>query len=226
MVNPITLKIRTKKLSALLKDARIAAGRSIKECAAILGLSSSKYGAYEKGDKAPSLPELEVLAFYLDTPLAHFWSQDSRSAGKQEMLETTNLYRKIPLRQRIVGAYLRKYRLEKAVTQKDLSESIGITPQRLKSYEEGSQPIPLPELEGLVTTLDVPLELFFAKDGTVGKWADEQRHIQQFLELSPEMQKFVTTPVNAPYLEIAMRMSGLSVDALRGLAEGLLDITL
>ncbi len=28
---------------------------------------------YEAGEKSPSLPELEVLAYYLDVPLERFW---------------------------------------------------------------------------------------------------------------------------------------------------------
>ena len=50
---------------------------------------------------------------------------------------------------------------------------------------------------------------------------------------NPAILRFVTRnariclkPVNLPYLEIAQRLSGLSVEKLRAMAEGLLDITL
>jgi transcriptional regulator with XRE-family HTH domain len=226
MVRPITLKIRAKKLGVLLRDARLSTGKSMKECAEILGISSAKIGTFERGDKSPSLPELEILAFFLDIPLEHFWSQASRFTNQEERFGSTNLARLIPLRQRILGARLRKARTEDQITQKALAQSVGITPARLKSYETGEQPIPLPELEGIAAELDLPIEHFLDKDGKVGQWAAEQRAIQQFLSLPKELQEFITKPVNTPYLDVAQRMSGLSVEQLRAIAEGLLDITL
>ena len=40
------------------------------------------------------------------------------------------------------------------------------------------------------------------------------------------MQQFVSKPVNQPYLELAQRLSEMSVERLRSVAEGLLEITL
>jgi len=40
-----------------------------------------------------------------------------------------------------------------------------------------------------------------------------------------EMQVFVSKPINRPYLELAIRLSEMSVDRLRSVAEGLLEIT-
>jgi len=226
MVSPIALKIRAKKLGVLLRDARLSAGKNMKECADMLRITSAKISAFESGEKSPSLPELEVLAFFLDVHLEHFWSQASRFSTQKERVSSSNLTRLIPLRQRILGALLRKTRTEDNITLKALAESVGITPDRLKSYEMGEQAVPLPELEGLASELELTIEHFMDKNGKIGQWAAQQRAIQKFLELSPELQEFVTKPVNAPYLEVTQRMSDLSVEKLRAIAEGLLDITL
>ena len=53
-----------------------------------------------------------------------------------------------------------------------------------------------------------------------------QRAMQKFIELPEEMQNFVCQPVNRPYLELAMKLSDMSREKLRAVAEGLLDITL
>ena len=45
------------------------------------------------------------------------------------------------------------------------------------------------------------------------------------MALPLEMQVFVSKPINRPYLELAMRLNDMSVDKLRGVAEGLLEIT-
>jgi hypothetical protein len=41
-----------------------------------------------------------------------------------------------------------------------------------------------------------------------------------------ELQSFVVKPINQPYLELAQRLSEMSVEKLRAVAEGLLEITL
>jgi transcriptional regulator with XRE-family HTH domain len=226
MVNPITLKIRAKKLGVLIKDARLAAGKSMKDCAAATGVSIERVRAFERGEKPPSLPEVEVLAFFLNAPLEHFWSQESRSGDLEKRVESSNLHRLVPLRQRILGVLLKKARTDAGLSLKALAESVGITTRRLKSYETGEKPIPLPELEGMASPLGLPIEHFRDESGVVGEWASQQQVVSQFLNLPPELQEFVTKPVNIPYLEIAHRLSGLSVEKLRTMAEGLLDITL
>ena len=50
--------------------------------------------------------------------------------------------------------------------------------------------------------------------------------MQDFKEMPPELQAFVAKPINLPYLELAQRLSEMSVDKLRAVAEGLLEITL
>ena len=130
------------------------------------------------------------------------------------------------MRRRIVGTLLRKARLDAGVTMKDLAESAGITAKRLKSYEIGEQPIPLPELEGMASHLNLSVDHFRDVEGPVGKWNAQQQAVQRFLELPDDLQQFVAKPVNVPYLELAQRLSGMSVDQLRAVAEGLLEITL
>ena len=226
MVNPLALKIRTKKLGVLLRDARLSSGKSMKDCGDAIGISSSRIGSFERGEKAPSLPELEAIAFYLDIPLDHFWSDESLSDDNEERADASNLDRLITIRHRIVGTMLRKTRLDANVSMKDLAETVGISPKKLKSYEMGEQPIPVTELEIMAMHLNGSVDLFRDKTGTVGKWDTQQRAIKQFLELPAELQEFISKPVNVPYIELAHRLSGMSVDQLRAVAEGLLEITL
>ncbi len=53
----------------------------------------------------------------------------------------------------------------------------------------------------------------------------QQKAIQEFLTLPNELQNFVSKPVNRPYLELAKKLSGMSTDKLRSLAEDILEIT-
>ena len=61
------LILKQKITGVLLRQARQDAGKSLKECGQVLGLSSGAISAIERGKRAISLPELEMLAYYLST---------------------------------------------------------------------------------------------------------------------------------------------------------------
>lgn len=75
--NQRLITLRTRKLGVLILDARLATRRSVKECAEALGVSPETFTSYENGETAPSLPQLEALAYFLDLPLEHFWGNES-----------------------------------------------------------------------------------------------------------------------------------------------------
>lgn len=225
MDNRTHITIRTKKLGVLIRSARQAARRTVRECADAMGISRTALMAYEEGHRAPSLPELEVLVYYLRVPLRHFWGNQAVS-DTIPMSGTFDLQALMSVRQRLIGALLRQERTGANLSVKDVSVNTGIPPARLKAYELGERPIPLPELEIILGSFGSRVENFFDQNGPVGKWLIGQELIGKFLELPDEMKDFVSQPVNRPYLELAMKLSEMSKDRLRSVAEGLLDITL
>ena len=54
----------------------------------------------------------------------------------------------------------------------------------------------------------------------------QKKAVEDFSKLPLDMQQFVSKPANLPYLELAQRLSEMSVERLRAVAEGLLEITL
>ncbi|PWB73490.1 MAG: hypothetical protein C3F07_09525 [Anaerolineales bacterium] len=218
------ITIRSKKLGVLIRDARIASRRSIKECAEAIGLKSGAFRAYEEGRKSPSLPELETLVYYLDLPIDHFWSREIKSNAPLP-IETLDLSKLLSVRQRKIGALLRQERMNASISIRNLALQTGISGARIKAYELGERPIPLPELEALVSVLGGRIETFFDRSGPIGQWLMNEEAIQHFLELPSELREFVALPVNRPYLELAMKLSSMSRDKLRSVAEDLLDIT-
>jgi transcriptional regulator with XRE-family HTH domain len=220
----VQVALRSKKLGVLIRDARLAARKTLSESAQLVGVTSGVVRAWEEGRKAPSLPELEVLAYSLHLPLHHFWSKDAMS-DDESVTESFDLPALIGIRQRLVGAMLRQQRENASLSVKTLSEQSGLSTARLKSYELGERPIPVPELEGLVALLGGQIEAIFDQAGRIGQWMIQQKAVQDFLKLTPELQNFVCKPVNRPYLELAMKLSGMSTQKLRSVAEDLLDIT-
>jgi transcriptional regulator with XRE-family HTH domain len=221
----VQIAIRTRKLGVLIRDARTAARKTLTECATSIGITPATLRAYEEGRRSPSLPELEVLAYYLDLPIQHFWSSTALSNEKSRT-EPLNLKMLASIRQRIIGVLLAQKRQQFSISLKALSDEVGIPASRLKTYENGSKPVPLAELESILIVLGSRIEVFFDQNGPIGQWMSEQKAIQDFLEMPPELRDFVCMPVNRPYLELARNLSTLSTEKLRSVAEGLLDITL
>jgi len=217
------LALRNRIIGLLLRNARERVGKTKRECAAALGVSTSTITAYEEGRKPISLPELEVLAYVLDTPIAHFWEHDPELATEEKPLPLQEV---LALRHRIVGTLLRQARLEAGMYQKELAEVLGCSTNRLSAYEHGERPIPLAELELLAYHLHLPLEYFLDnREGPVGEWHRQQEAWRRFRELPREVQEFVIQPINIKYLEVAIKLAQMPAGGLRAIAEGLLDIT-
>lgn len=218
------ITLRTKKLGALIRDARIALRRTTRECAQAIGVTNGIFKAYEEGRRAPSLPELETLVYFLDLPIDHFWGAEALSDDAPRTAEL-DLPRLTALRHRMIGALLRQERMNASLSMKSVAEQTGISSSRLKAYELGERPIPLPELEALLRVLGGRVETFFDQGGPIGQWMAEQKEVQQFKQMPLELRGFVCQPVNQPYLELARKLSEMSTDKLRSVAEDILDIT-
>jgi transcriptional regulator with XRE-family HTH domain len=218
------VSLRSRKLGVLIRDARLVVRKTLPECAHITGVTPGIFRAWEEGRRSPSLPELELLSYALNLPLHHFWSKDATS-DNIPLSENINLTAYVGIRQRLIGAHLRQLREKAGISMSALSELSGISGARLKAYELGERPIPLPELEGLTSLLGSQVEILFDETGPIGQWMVQQKAIQDFLQLPPELQNFVCKPVNHPYVELAMKLSNMSTDKLRSIAEDLLDIT-
>lgn len=226
MDTQLAMQIRAKKLGILIRDARLVAGRTKRECAQALGSSTGIFNAYEQGRRAPSLPELEALAFFLDVPVEHFWGNRALSEAPVEESPSEKIARSLDVRQKVIGDQLHERRESADLSFAELSRRTGITTHRLKKYERGEMAIPTPELELLAGELDTTIKSFSNGQGPVAEWIREQRAFRKLLDLPEELQDFVCKPYNRPYLEIALRLSRMEVEKLRTVAEGLLDITL
>jgi transcriptional regulator with XRE-family HTH domain len=214
--------VRSKKLGASIRDARLAARKTLTQCAHLTGEDVEVLRSWEEGLSSPSLPELEALAYALHRPLHYFWNHRERKT-ETPLTESMNLPALIGVRQRMVGALLRQHRKDANLSLKALAEQAGISRARLNAYEMGERPIPLPELEGLVTLCGDQVEALFDQKGPIGQWMIQQNAVQEFLQLSPELQYYISKPENRPYLELAKKLSNMSADKLRSLAEDLLE---
>jgi transcriptional regulator with XRE-family HTH domain len=225
MNNPTVLKIRAKKLGVLIRGARQSHQKSIEECAKIVGTTVEDFTSFEDGEKSPSLPQLEILAFFFSIPIEYFL-ENAQLHPEQRLPEKMDPKMIIKLRQRVIGALMRKTRVERGLTLDQMTERTGIPSSQLELYEFGQESIPVPELDMIAEQLGWTAKAFQDRNGPMGVWFMEQRSLRDFQELSPELKMFVSKPVNRPFLELAQRLSEMDVQKLRTVAEGLLEITL
>jgi transcriptional regulator with XRE-family HTH domain len=212
---------RAQFLGTLIRDARENAAVTPDECARALDLSVEAYHQAEKGELPLNLPQLEVLAMILNVPMSYFWR--GQALQKEPDIDY-GMY--MALRQRIVGVSLRQARVDAGWSVQRLADEAELTTEQVEAFERGDEPIPYLLLETLADLLDAPLNEFTVEqDGPLSRHEQALARHQNFDDLPEAVQAFVAEPGNLIYLQTAMRLSDMDVDQLRGIAEGLLDIT-
>ena len=219
------LAIRRKIIGVLLQGARLSAGKSKKECAEAIGVSTLRITQFEEGRKDIALPQLELLAYALKVPVSSFFKdkeQDKLLAQEAELPAEQVM----ALRSRIIGVLLRQARAEAGKTQKDLAAELGISARRITHYEYGQRPIPVAELLHIADALGLPMSYFLDEGiGRIGQREQIQSQFERFSELPDDVRDFVSRYTNLPYLRVAVRIADMDADRIRKIAEGLLDIT-
>ena len=217
------LALRRKIMSVLILGARLKAGKTKRDCAEALDMSVSAYAACEDGRHDLSLPELEVLANFLKTPVSAFFDKPERLVVDEPELPYEQI---VELRQRIIGALLRKVRVEKGKSSKEVADLLGVTTQRLTEFEFGAKPVPLSLLQELADVLDVSMSYFIDEGvGVIGEQELLRHQFDRFGELPEDVRHFVTHPTNISYLRVAQRLSDMTTAQLRNIAAAILDIT-
>jgi transcriptional regulator with XRE-family HTH domain len=223
MQEPEASTIRKKILGVLLRNARVRAGMTIKDAAEATGFSPSAISDFEYGRRDISLPQLEVTAYIYRVPITYFWSDDPIPGDEDRDLPVEQA---IQLRRRVIGVLMRQARTEAGYSQQDLAKVLDCSTGRIAGYEFGRTDIPLLELEKLANYLDVPLSYFL--DQGIRPSGDQiagMDEIERLAQLPEDIRKFVLQPGNLLYVRVAMQLSALSAEAIRNVAEGLLDIT-
>lgn len=217
------VQLRSKIIGVLVRDARTAAGKSMKELGEVIGVSAGRIASIEKGSHAPSLPELEMLAFYLEIPFDHFWREQTVSDAPHpsQQLEADRV---LSQRNEAIGQLVREGRKERGMSQKELGQQTQISGSRIRRYETGETPIPIPELEILAKALGFEISDFYSSTGAVGDWLNEQSEIDEFMALPQDLRRFLTREESRDYLKMAQKLSEMSPGTLRDLAAGLSEL--
>ena len=224
MSMPTAIEIKAKKLGVLIRSARQNLSQTADESAQLLGVSAAEFLAFELGEQSPSLPQLEILAYYWGLQAEYFWENELLGDQGKTPAQVNHVLL-AGLRQRMIGVLLRKARLERKIGLDELAAASGIAAEKINAYELSQQAVPLPELEILAAHLGTALKHFRDQYGPLGAYFTQQQAVEDFKELPVDLQIFVSRPNNRPFLELAQRLSEMDVKKLRSVAESLLEIT-
>jgi transcriptional regulator with XRE-family HTH domain len=227
---------------------------SLADSATLLGCSTSVLSGFETGRKSPTLPQVEALADVYHVPVPYFWQTESPCAEPTALDQAAEIVKqRMWLRQKLIGVRLRQARQAAGKAVKDAALALKVSSRRIGQYECGEQEMPLAELETLAKLYELPLDEFMSCQEMRPSVAAAARAVPAVAatapvviavpvptpaadpvtaprgpnlgHLRPELQAFVAQPINTLYLEAAMKLSRLSVEDLRSVAESLLEIT-
>lgn len=216
--------IRARMLGVLIRDAREATGFSLEALAQAINVTPDVIQAWEYGYDVPSLPQVELLAYHLEVPISHFWGTQTFAHQRAQRHIDTEEYNNV--RNRMIGLMVKSARESKGIEESDLAEAVGISPEYLAAYEDGSAPVPMTVLVSISSQLGVNLAHFLDDHGRVGAFLEIREAIELFAEMPEDVRDFLSKPSNQVYIRAAMALAGIETDNLRSLAESLIDITM
>ena len=225
MVASQAIAIRNRISGILVRQARLKAAKSQRECAEYLGCSPLMFGQYEQGQRGLSLPQLEALAHFFDMPLESLWDE-SYTPPEPEQAQDLPVTQLMLLRRKELAIRFRQCRRAAELTQEQIGKILGRSAYIVSQYERGTRDIPLSELEIAVEQCDRHLTDFLDEETIpLGHAERDRQTLVRLNELPPDVREFVLKPTNMLYLRIAMLLSALKTQSLRQIAEMILDIT-
>ncbi len=224
-VNPAEeYQLRARIVGVLLRDARVSIGRSLEDCARLLNVTPEQIETWETGDETPSLSQLELLAFYLDVPVSHFWGTQTKEADYRDYSTVQAEF--VALRDRMIGAMIHQARDEKGLTLEAIANETALSVEQLSLYESGQEPIPMHYLQMIAHSVGKNLSHFLENSSQIGTMLSMREEWKHFIEMPEELRKFAANPLNAGFIEIAMMLAQMPVDRLRRVGESVLNITM
>src|SRR5512147_2706446 len=152
VAEPEEIAARRNLLGALMQGVRVKIGKSKQDCAQVMGVTVGIYSAFEEGRRDVTLPELELLAYYLKVPVRLFFERPERLLADEPAIPAEKV---VALRQRIIGALFRQIRQDRGKSVKEVAQRLGVTVRRVSDYELGRRPMPLAQLQEAADMLGV-----------------------------------------------------------------------
>jgi transcriptional regulator with XRE-family HTH domain len=178
---------------------------------------------FEQGISSPSLPQLEMLAYFFKVPLNSLLKP--AEVTKRPGIDPSAVSNLLALRDRIISAILKQKRLENGMEIDELADKANLSPESIYRYENDQAAIPQTTLEKLCKVLDVSLNSLFSSISVENQPISQETLKDNQPQLPDEVSEFIANENNIPYLELAKKLSRMDAARIREIAESLLEIT-
>jgi transcriptional regulator with XRE-family HTH domain len=170
-----------------IRIARKLKGLTQSDLARRLGVTKQTISQYEKGQiKVPEY-QLKKIGEILEKPLEYFFSAELKVPGIKEKLLDKNLESKIN-----IGEKIRKARLEKNISQNELTKLINAGKLTISQYERGKSTPNLFILLKIAKALGKPISYFFEEEEDT----ERDELINMIISLSKEERKVIKGFIN------------------------------
>lgn len=217
-------RIRARMIGVLLRDARVSALRSQDDCARMMHTTEDQIESWETGETSPSMPQIELLAYYLDVPVSHFWGMRTLQSTERDVAGAQADY--LSLRDRMIGALLRFAMQERGMSIEDLAAAAHIDAATISDYQYGDLSIPMHQLTVLADAVGKNLTYFLENSSYIGRLLNMREKWHHFAELPDDLREFAANPLNIGFIEVAAMLAQMPADRLRRLGKSVLDITM
>lgn len=219
--SPTPPNARAVMVGAALQRARDLTRRTRKECAEAIGVTTARVGAYESGEREPTLPELEALAGFLRVPAELILRGDAQAVEAQ-FLPRDDAADAMQLRTRIIGLKLMMARLSKGVSIEATAAAAGLKPRRLEELEAGERDIPLTTLETLSAYLGVTTSELL--DLGVDEPPEQAQTVTALTQLPEPVRQLINDPNAEAYVNTAVQLHTLPADELEQMGQSLVRL--
>lgn len=173
------------KIVERIKQIRKLKNRSLHDCAKVLNIQKERYHHFEDGNGVLSLPELELLAIFLEVPLQSFFQDSDLELDQAALLSEEKMPIYKNLRDKIIRTKLNLEIEKKGISLENLNDKTGISLQTLKSYQENGESIPFDHITQITEHLGIPInsllqdtlesdeEFIIGKDQEQSQWEPE-----------------------------------------------------
>jgi len=209
----------TEHIGEGLQKAREYRGISLKETAALMGISAGTLGSYEKGILFPTLPVLESLSYIYHIPVHILTSPDALEKFTDQP-NADQLQQLIKVRQSIQTTLLQMAFEVSGLSQKALAVAAGISRSKVKRYLDGD-PIPVNELKKISKALGVEFSQFIDNESQIGLWQASQTAYEKFAELPETIKQFLFETNNWEFLNAAYNLRSLEPSELNMMIQSL-----
>ncbi len=167
-----------------LKNLRTLMKRSLRDCATILSLSVEEYMHCESGEQQFTMPQIELLAFFLGVSTKTILYETRLTKLPSAYLADERRDKFLQLRNKLIASQIADFREKEKITRKELHEKTQIPLERLINYENGLIEIPIIDLINITQHLNRTIEDLFSVD------------LNPEFDTKPETSEFIKDPLS------------------------------